>query len=324
MTTSRHISASAITLQQNPLIYLTALPGDWLLEHSTPSWRIDNPQEGFQRIVKEDRARQIAIAVLDQQRTFPNAIVLATDAESFSQGDHTLRIPNTARFLVVDGQHRLWAQHHSDFIAHYACVIHMQLSEVKMATLFLEINDTQKRVPASLRWDLVRLVRPTDDPFSVESSELIYQLATETHSPLFQRIDLTGELSKIPLKQASLAPEIKTVISARGGPLRGLDFEKHYDVLCRYFAAIKSLDPDGWNSYESPFYKARVLRVLIRLLPEIIQAARKSPVQMTAANYREYLNRIDPSMLETEAIRAAQGSAGMKAIQEQIRKQLFG
>src|SRR5436853_2933934 len=148
---SRNIHAPGYELQAQPLIYVSALPGNWLINHSTPKWRIRDPKKGFQRVVKKERAEEIAIAVLAQRRTFPNAIVLATNRERFDIIDGQIQIPGDVRFLVVDGQHRLWAQEFSDFEAKYACVIHMGLDEVGMARLFLEINDNQKRVPSYLR-----------------------------------------------------------------------------------------------------------------------------------------------------------------------------
>ncbi len=69
------LRARGFELQESPKVYLTALPGKWLLKHSTPSWRIEDPEKGFQRVVKEERARKIALAVLSERRIFPNAIV---------------------------------------------------------------------------------------------------------------------------------------------------------------------------------------------------------------------------------------------------------
>src|SRR5262245_21859038 len=104
----------AIVLRSDPDIYLAALAGKWLLKYSTPSWRIKNPETGFQRILNEERAKAIAPTVLDEGRAFPNAIVLATNVKSFKRdGDHLI-LPKSPKFLVVDGQHRLWAQKFSN------------------------------------------------------------------------------------------------------------------------------------------------------------------------------------------------------------------
>ena len=86
---------------------------------------------------------------------FPNAITLATDLKDFKSSDQGIVLPKKVKFLVVDGQHRLWAQTFSEVDGQYACIIHLRKTEKEMAELFLEINDNQRRVPSSLRWDLV-------------------------------------------------------------------------------------------------------------------------------------------------------------------------
>jgi DGQHR domain-containing protein len=321
---AKKLSAKGFELQGGTRkIYLTAMPGHWLLAHSTPSWRLKDPKKGFQRIVKAERAQKIAITVLDQQRTFPNAIVLATDRMEFQANDGQLEIPANSKFLVVDGQHRLWAQTYSSFEAVYGCVVHMGLTVVEMAKLFLEINDNQKRVPSSLRWDLVRLVRPENDPFAVEAAELVYALATEEGSPLRHRIDLTGEVPQLPLSQGSLAPEIRNVVSTRVARLRDLDYEKHYDILSRYLAALRAVDQDGWRSGQSPFLRNRVMRILLRIVPTLIKEIGGAAEKISAATYREYVDRIDREELAPEEIRASQGSAGMKEIYEVVKRQML-
>lgn len=319
---TKSLKVLGIVLQEKPLIYLTTLPGQWLLKHTTPVWRIKDPERGFQRVVKEERARRIAVAVLNEQRAFPNAIVLATNVKSFRKPGNKMTIPGRTRFLVVDGQHRLWAQKFSEFEAQYACVIHMGQTEEEMAKLFLEINDNQKRVPASLRWDLVRLVRPDEDPHAIKTAELIYELTTDDTSPLYQRVDLTGEQKEISLKQGSLAPEIKQIVSSKTSALRKLDFETQCEIIKRYISAIRDLDPDGWKTGETPFYSARVMRALLRLLPKLIESIEDDPGKITAAKYGEVLNHIDPASLDKTKIVAVQGAAGINQIYEQIRAQL--
>jgi DGQHR domain-containing protein len=316
------MNATGFEVQNDPKVYCTMLPGKWLLKHSVPSWRSEDPIKGFQRIVREKRAREIAVAVIDQARTFPNAIVLATDATSFPLRDNELTIPSTARFLVVDGQHRLWAQRFGVVEANYVCMLHMGLSEQQMARLFLEINDTQKRVPSSLRWDLVRLVRPDDDPYLIAAADLVYELATDPDSPLYQRIDLTGEVAGISLKQGSLAPELKTLVSTKAAGLRDLSFEQHFEFLKKVFGAIRALDSARWKDGTSPFYSARVLRASLRLLPDVLLSLRLSPQLVTLAQLRTKLSEIDLASIDPEEIRAVQGAAGVKAIETTLRDQL--
>ena len=311
-------------LQTNPDVFVVSIPGKWLLKHATPSWRVEDPEKGFQRVVKEERAQQIAWTVLDGQRSFPNAVVLATNAKTIKQVDNGLELPNSIRFLVVDGQHRIWAQNFSDYEAEYACVVHLGLTEVAMARLFLEINDNQKRVPSSLRWDLVRLVRPDDDPYAIAAAEMVYSLATNEESPLYQRIDLTGEQGEKDLKQGSIAPELKTLLGNKKVGIRDLDFEDSYELILRYLDALKGVSPDAWRDGNSPFLGARVLRAALRLLPDIIVLKRSKSdlLSLSSEDYRKLLKRIPLASLDLNEIRAHQGTAGIKHIYDTMRQRV--
>lgn len=275
-------------------------------------------------MVSEERARAIAVAVLDQRRSFPNSIVLATDSTSSKLDGAKVSFPKAIRFLVVDGQHRLWAQKFSDYSAQYSCVIHLGLSEKEMAALFVEINDNQKRVPSSLRWDLVRLVRPEDDPNAVRAADLVYELATTRDSALYQRVDLTGEQPAIELKQGSVAPAVKRAISGARSPLKEAGYEVQLKVMIDYIAAMRECDADGWDQGKSRLYSNRVFRATFRLLPDILTKLDQPPAKLTANDFFKFLSKITLSTLDLEKIRAQQGTAGIKAIYLTLRKQVLG
>lgn len=311
-----------IILQDVPRVYLAVIPGKWLLKNTTPSWRIKDPEKGFQRTVTERRAREIAAAVLDQRRSFPNAIVLATDSDKVLHSDSHLTIPEKVRFLVVDGQNRLWAQRFSKYEASYGCVIHVGLSEAEMAAIFVEINDTQKRVPSSLRWDLVRLVRPEGDPGGIRASELVESLNTERESPLLQRIDMTGELAELSIKQGSLAPEVKKIINKKAG-IGEEGYDVQVQVLMNLFAAVREKDPDGWQTGKGNLYRARVFRALLQLLPEMIRRSERHCKDISAKDLYRFIDRIALSSLSDEQVKSTHGNAGIAAIRETIKSQLF-
>jgi DGQHR domain-containing protein len=322
------LTVPALVLQAKPLIYVTVLPGRWVFQHSTPVWRIEDPVKGFQRMVRGARAQQIATAVLEQHRTFPNAITLATDRKVFRSENGEITLPGSTKFLVVDGQHRLYAQEYSEFEAAYACVVHMGLSEVQMAQMFLEINENQRRVPSSLRWDLVRLVRPEgqQEAYKLRATEIIYDLATSEESPLYQRIDLTGENTEISLKQGSLAPEITTVIK-RDRKRPNFESEDYYSLLQTYFSAIRAVDPDSWGIKNRGFYKARVLRAMLRLLSDLLDDAPGLPLDAASFSFKRFyarLRNIDVSELTKERLITKQGAAGVHQIYLEIRVQVLG
>jgi DNA sulfur modification protein DndB len=318
-TERKALEVNGILLKEDPHVYLAAIPGRWLLAHATPSWRIEDPQQGFQRIVKEQRAKEIARTVIDTHRAFPNAVTLATDRKQFSLRQNKLELAATTKFLVVDGQHRLYAQKYSRVEAQYPCIIHMDRTEQEMAALFLEINDNQRRVPSSLRWDLVRLVR-SEDKSTQMTSDIVFELATRRESPFNTvGIDLTGENKDLTIKQGSLAPEIRTLLR-KNLKKHDAPFDDYLELLIRFFVAIRSVDPDGWGDARSPFFRARVLRALLRVLSDLLYE--KSFAALTTEKLLSHLKKIKLESLSDEELRRAQGSAGVQDLYKTISSQI--
>ena len=186
------------------------------------------------------------------------------------------------------------------------------------------LDGNQQRVPSSLRWDLFRLTRPDDDPIGVRTSDLVFDLASDGDSALYQRIDLTGEQAKISLKQGSVAPAIKSLISTSKAPLFGLGYDIQLKSILGYVAAMRECEPDGWDDSSSPLYGARVFRAAFRLMSDIIADSGNPAEQLTAADYYSYLKKIKLKTLDSEEIKASQGSAGIKAIYDSIYEQVLG
>lgn len=310
-------------LQDTPRVYVSGMAGKWLRAHVTPSWRAEDLEEGWQRVVDMDRTKEIAARVLNQGRTFPNAVVLGTDSDKIKLEGSEIILPDPVKFLVIDGQHRIYAQKWSKFEATYACILHVGIPEVEMAKLFIEINNNQKRVPASLRWDLMRLIRPKDDEYGIRASDILYELVTQKRgNPLFQRVDLTGENPNMPLKQASLAPEIKALVSNKKSPLYGQG-ELQMRVLEHYFSAIKEVDPDGWKSTEGALAKARIIRALLQVLPALMEAEAMTAETTSADKFYKRLKKIRLSLLTPDKISAKQGNAGITSIRKEIEEQVL-
>ena len=94
-------------------------------------------------------------------------------------------------------------------------------------------------------------------------------------------------------------------------------------MLLKYLSAIRSRDPDGWRDSSSPLYKARVLRILLRVLPEILMSNRWRAEEVSPHQLLKVLSLLDLDALSPEKIRSAQGNAGLKEIHNVLRKQLF-
>ena len=153
------------------------------------------------------------------------------------------------------------------------------------------------------------------------TSELVFELVDRKESPFYYNIDLTGEKKDVTIKQGSLAPEIRTLIT-RTKRTKSLDFEDYAGILIRFFSAVRSLDPPGWGDTNSTFYKARVLRALLRVLADIILQS-NTPATIGAPAFLAALKKIKPDTLSTEVIRKAQGSAGVTDLYRAMHDQVF-
>jgi hypothetical protein len=114
------------------------------------------------------------------------------------------------------------------------------------------------------------------------TSELVFELVERKESPFFYAIDLTGAQKDVSIKQGSLAPEIKMLIT-RTKKTHSMGFEDYASLLIRFFSAVRSLDTKGWGDTNSTFYKARILRALLpwATVPKHLFAARVAKLLST-------------------------------------------
>jgi hypothetical protein len=152
------------------------------------------------------------------------------------------------------------------------------------------------------------------------AAELVYELSIRTDSPFYVLIDLTGEKTDTSVKQGSLAPELKTLVS-RTKKAHDATFDDYASLLIRYFSAVKSLDPPGWGNPKSTYYKTRVLRALVRVLTDLVLEA-KSFDELTVTKLRAVLRNIDPETLSEERVKTAQGAAGVQQLYQEMAKQV--
>ena len=201
--------------------YVYADRADKILNYSYVSRRRGN-DEGYQRMVDYSRIKEMAKKLKSKELNgFPNSILLNSTIcinhkplpKSRCPQVVKVSIPNHySSCRVVDGQHRLLSFTNLEFndITHFnipvVLVDNMPFEdEIK---LFLDINDTTKRVDPSLRYELISKAEWEED-----SKELLIKRAVhlveklEKNSPLRGKIyrgivDDDSKLNKITLKAA--------------------------------------------------------------------------------------------------------------------------
>lgn len=129
------------------------------------SRRNEDPTQGFNRSLSLARAREIARYLDSEKMTIPTNIVVSAQASAqlrFHRRELTWT-PGPGAFLVLDGQHRLFSMEFTQWDYVFGATIYQGLTRRQEVRLFIDINTTQKGVPASLLLDIKQMAGTETD-----------------------------------------------------------------------------------------------------------------------------------------------------------------
>jgi len=144
--------------QNNRGFYSTIINSEILGKMCFVSRRDEDPNKGFQRVLNEVRAKDIAKYLDVDKGSIPTAIILSSQDNAQLQFDK-----NTSEmvfdiveygFLVIDGQHRLYGLLKAENKYDIPVVIFNKLNSSDEVNLFIDINTTQRGVPTTLLLDI--------------------------------------------------------------------------------------------------------------------------------------------------------------------------
>ncbi len=139
--------------QGNHRFYTLTIPSHILSACSFATTKDENAQLGFQRVLDNKRAQDIANYV-DAGGTIPSAVVLSAQPESnFRSVDRSKTAAfnfGPYSFLIIDGQHRVFGYSKAKTAIRVPVVIYDNLSKEEEARLFIDINTKQRPVPKEL------------------------------------------------------------------------------------------------------------------------------------------------------------------------------
>ena len=153
------ISVNALRCtQNNKSFYITSLNSDILKEMCFVTRKKEDPQKGFQRLLSEKRAKNIAVYMDEENGVIPSALILSAQANAtirYEKSNSKLsfeKIKNS--LMVIDGQHRLFGFYESKKSYEIPVIIFTDLTTTEEVKLFIDINTTQKGVPTALILDI--------------------------------------------------------------------------------------------------------------------------------------------------------------------------
>jgi len=191
---------NAIECKQNDKSFYIASIDNKTLKDICFISRVDEDREkGFQRLLNETRARKIAQYLDEDKMTIPSALILSAQKKAkleYKNGKINFE-PLKDSFLVIDGQHRLYGYFLSKKLYDVPVVIYNKLELTDEVVLFVDINTTQKGVPAAMLLDIKRL---TGKESTIEEKQRkLFDLLNEESvlsGLLSPTISVTGKISR--------------------------------------------------------------------------------------------------------------------------------
>lgn len=265
---AKKLSFRALQLSQNnQKFYFATIPVDELFPFCFVARRDEDPQLGFQRALNEQRAQDIANYLAVGTGSIASNIVLSAQPEarlsynpragsiSF-QGDQSV-------FLVLDGQHRLWGYQKCSVRHRVPVAIYSGLSRAQEARLFIDINTTQRGVPAALLLDIKQIAEIEDSKEEI-LRKLFDRLNSDPQSSLKNKLSasktLPNRISRVTFNRA-IAPVLSSSL------LTGMPPEKRYKLFLNYINAFDSELQDRYLLVRSAYFEA-----IFGIFDEVVRA----------------------------------------------------
>jgi DGQHR domain-containing protein len=159
---SKIIKQKALVVSQGKhRFYSLVLPSELLAETCMVEPRVENPIDGFQRLLDERRAKSIARYIDAGFGTVPGAVVLSAQTRAHLSYDRETGAlgfrKDPKAFLIIDGQHRVFGFKLAKTSVNVPVVIYNKLTRAQECRLFMDINTKQRPVPNELLLDIRRL-----------------------------------------------------------------------------------------------------------------------------------------------------------------------
>ena len=254
--------------------------------------RIERTDEAFQRQLSRAKVRALKnfYEMAQGQPPIPGTVLLFT-AEKLqfrTGGAHddigTLQDPN-AKYLIIDGQHRLAALHFylkerpgDSKNIHVPCIIFDGRSEDFAAEMFVIINSTPTRINKSHLVDLYERVSWAD-PDRRFAARMVEDLYSEGDSPLRYRINRLGGRSQQDkwILQAELFNELHRWVSSDWKKIRQAtntyrEEERYYGMVRDFFKAAQRVWGDAWGHDGYMVTKPVTLKAMVRVCADLARA----------------------------------------------------
>ena len=262
--------AASLITQGKYRFYQLAMPSEVLTKTCFVISRDEDPEEGFQRLLNKQRALEIAEFIDAGMATIPTSVVLsAQTVAEFHYNSRTKTLSfkdNPKSFLILDGQHRVYAFKLAKTDLRVPVVIYNGLSRTDESRLFIDINTKQKPVPNELLLDIRKLAEYQNDT-ETRLGQIFDVFDSQVDSPLLGKMSAakkrTGDISRVTFNAA-----VKPLLALFGDA----ETDAVYRILSSYLIAM--LSEAKKRKIEIKIGNPVVFRSLMMIFPDVAQRVR--------------------------------------------------
>jgi len=280
--------AISLVRQGSHRFYTLTMPSNVLASCCYATSKDEDPVHGFQRVLNEKRAQEIA-DYIDDGGTIPSSVVLS--AQSISEFRSVDRSKTAAfkfgphAFLILDGQHRVFGFAKAKTALRVPVVVYDDLSTEQEAQLFIDINTKQRPVPKELLLAIKGLARKESD-LEATLSQIFDLFHSSPKSALF---GWTSSTKKAAQKidrvtfNAGLRQHLEMFMEK--------DISFIYETFNSYLLAVVSgLRAKG---VESSIAKKTTFRAFMVIFPDVVQRVQdKYKSNYSADNFSKVLSQV--------------------------------
>lgn len=284
------VSVPAIKCNQNGrLFYVAVLSSDILKEMCFVSRKKEEPIKGFQRLLNQRRASDIASYLDDSKGVIPSSLILSAQDNAnirFNDNNNSLSFEVVRdSLMVIDGQHRLYGllQAHNTYKIPVA--IFNKLNSFDEVKLFIDINTTQKGVPTALILD-IKAQAGTETKLE-ERQRVLFKRMNEDSALagyLLPNESRTGMISRTVFNSAT-----KPIFES--GPVADMGDDIIYRSLKNYLEAVDSLFKETENPH-ARINKTVIFRAILNVFNEVCEKCLIKYKDVKSESFRDYLRPI--------------------------------
>lgn len=230
------ISTVSLITQGKHKFYTFTIDSELLAETCFVSTREEDPDEGFQRELDKNRARDIAHYIDQDLGTIPSSIILSAQEEAclrYSSNTKSVTFNVTSRaFLIIDGQHRVFGFKLAKSKLRIPVVVYDRLTRQEEARLFIDINSKQKGVRPELLLDIKKLA-DTENSKEMLFREIYDTFHKSENSILYNKLSPSTS-AKGKISRATFNGALSIIYSL----IEGKDYLDSYEILNNYLIAF--------------------------------------------------------------------------------------